>query len=160
NPGEPDRAQRAYARGIHSQITVVKSPQAVTRLDAGSAWSPGRILDQLRGLGMRLLARYLPPDQVGLAGALLLGEDSALAPAEWEKYVRTGVVAALVVSGQHLSLLAVWMWWLLCLANIPRHRGALAVAVVLLIYSFLTGGQPPILRAAVMSAVFCVSFLA
>lgn len=159
NPGEFDRAARAHGRGIHSQITVAKVGQAITRLDTGAFWSAGRKLDEVRGLGMRLLERYLPPDQVGLAGALLLGEDSALAPAEWEKYVRTGVVAALVVSGQHLSLLASWMWWLLCLANIPRYRSALAVALILLAYSLVTGGQPPILRAAVMSAVFCCSFL-
>jgi competence protein ComEC len=159
NPGESDRAARAWARGIHSQITVVKVTQAITRLDAGSSWAPGRTLDRVRGFGMRLFEKELPPEQVGLAGALLLGEDSALAPAEWEKYVRTGVVAVLVVSGQHLSLLASWMWLLLCLANIPRQRSAFAVALVLLLYSFLTGGQPPILRAAVMSTVFCCAFL-
>ena len=56
NPGEADRTTRAYARGIHSQITVVKVAQAVTRLSAGSGWSPGRKLDQLRGLAMRQLS--------------------------------------------------------------------------------------------------------
>ena len=159
NPGEIDRAARAHARGIHSQITVVKVSRAVTRLGAGSGWSIGTQLDQLRGLGMRLLARYLPAEQVGLAGALLLGEDTALSPEDWARYVRTGVVAVLVVSGQHLSLLAGWMWLLLCLLNVPRQKSALAVATILLLYSFLTGGQPPILRAAVMSVVFCGSFL-
>jgi competence protein ComEC len=73
--------------------------------------------------------------------------------------VRTGVVAVLVVSGQQLTLLAGWMWWLLCLANVPRQKSAVAVAAALLLYSFLTGGEPPILRAAVMSTVFCGSFL-
>ena len=159
NPGEIDRAARAHARGIHSQIAVVKVARAVTRLGAGSGWSIGGTLDQLRGLGMRLLARYLPAEQVGLAGALLLGEDAALSAEDWARYTRTGVVAVLVVSGQHLSLLACWMWWLLCLVNVPRQKSALVVAAILLLYSFLTGGQPPILRAAVMSAVFCGSFL-
>ncbi|HEV8058962.1 MAG TPA: DNA internalization-related competence protein ComEC/Rec2 [Gemmataceae bacterium] len=159
NPGESDRTTRAFARGIHSQITVVKVAQAVTRLSAGSTWSPGRKLDQLRGLAMRQLERYLPANQVGLSGALLLGEDTALSPDDWARYVRTGVVAVLVVSGQQLTLLAGWMWWLLCLANVPRQKSAVAVAAALLLYSFLTGGEPPILRAAVMSTVFCGSFL-
>ena len=109
NPGESDQAARARARGVHSQITVVKVAQAVTPLSAGSSWSPARKLDQMRGYAMRLLERYMPADQVGLAGALLIGEDSYLSQAEWEKYMRTGVVAVLVVSGQHLSLMAAWM---------------------------------------------------
>ncbi len=159
NPGEADQAARARARGVHAQITVVKVAQAVTPLSTGSPWSPARKLDQLRGGAVRVLERYLPPGQVGLAAALLLGEDSYLSQAEWDRYMRTGVVAVLVVSGQHLSLLAGWMWLLLCLFNIPRRQTAIVVGVVLLLYSFLTGAQPPILRAAVMSAVLCGSFL-
>jgi competence protein ComEC len=159
NPGESNPAERAHARGIHSQIVIAKVAQAVTLLNAGSAWSPARKIDQFRGYLARLIERYLPAEQIGLADALLIGDDTHLSPEDWDRYSRTGVVAVLVVSGQHLSLIAAWMWYLLCLAGIPRHKSALAVATVLVTYAFLTGAQPPIMRAAVMAVVFCGSFL-
>ena len=33
--------------------------------------------------------------------------------AEWDKFIRNGVVHALAISGQHLMILAVVLWWLL-----------------------------------------------
>ncbi len=159
NPGETDPAARAHARGVHSQIVVTKVAEAITPLKHGTSWSIGRKLDQIRGYAVRQIERRLPGDQQGLADALLLGEDSHLSQADWDRYTRTGVVAVLVVSGQHLSLLTLWILSLLCLANIPRQRSAIALGIVLVAYSVLAGGQPPILRAAVMSAVVCGSFL-
>jgi competence protein ComEC len=159
NPGETDPAARAFARGVHSQIVVTKVAEAMTPLNPGASWSFARKLDQVRGYAVRQIERNLPPDQTGLADALLLGEDSHLSQADWDRYTRTGVVAVLVVSGQHLSLLAGWIFFVLCLANIPRQKSAIALGALLLAYSFLVGGQPPILRAAVMAAVVCGSYL-
>ena len=42
--------------------------------------------------------------------ALLLGDGSAMDRAEWDAYVRTGVVHALAISGQHLAILAGFLW--------------------------------------------------
>ena len=43
--------------------------------------------------------------------------------AEWEKFIRTGVVHALAISGQHLMLLAVVLWWVLRRFGVRQRRG-------------------------------------
>ena len=49
--------------------------------------------------------------------------------AEWDKFIRTGVVHALAISGQHLMVLAVVLWWVLRRFGVRQRRGAVAVAV-------------------------------
>ena len=74
------------------------------------------------GWGRRVLADALPPEIAGTAAALVLGEGSAMTQAEWDKYIRNGVVHALAISGQHLMILAVVLWWLLPARRTPAQR--------------------------------------
>ena len=61
----------------------------------------------------------------GVAAALLLGENSAMAGEDWEKYVRTGVIHVLAISGQHLVVLGAFLWFLCRLIGVRRRRVAI-----------------------------------
>ena len=101
----------------------------------------------------------LPVQTSGLAMALLLGEGAPLTPADWGKYALTGVIHILVISGQHLVVLALFLWWSLRRLGVRQRPGALIVALCLLTYALLTGWRPPAARSAVTSArtLGCVS---
>ncbi len=113
----------------------------------------------LRYRGQRELARTLPPETAGLAQALLLGEGSPLTSADWLKYVRTGVIHVLAISGQHLVVLALFLWWTLRALGVRQRHGAGVVAVFLLLYALLTGGRPPALRSAVTVCAACLGLM-
>lgn len=159
NPGEKNWGEYFRDHGLHAQITVVRDADAVTRLEPGSAWSITRVLVWIRGSGARILERYLPPEQTGVAQALLLGEESAMPGADWDRYIRTGVVHVLSVSGQHLAILAGCLWFLCLVANVPRQRAAIFVTVFLFAYALVTGMQAPVLRSVVMVTIVCGGFL-
>jgi competence protein ComEC len=150
NPGEFD--QEAYLRDqrIRAVLVVQKTTDGVTLLSEGWRGSVGGWLAVLRGWGNERLQESLPADVSGVAGALLLGEGSTMTNADWDKYKRTGVIHALAISGQHLVVLAAFLWLVLRTFGVRRQRGALFVALFLLGYAFLTGGRPPAMRAAVM----------
>jgi competence protein ComEC len=74
---------------------------------------------------------------------------------DWEKYARTGVIHVLAISGQHLVVLAGFLWLLLRLGRFSRRRGALVIALLLIGYALLTRGRPPVMRAARAVAVYC-----
>ena len=155
NPGEFDYAGYLRDRNIRTVLTARKTSQAVTRLERGWPRSFTGWLAVIRGRGQRILRETLPPRLEGLASALLLGEDSLMSRTEWDKYIRTGVIHVLAISGQHLVILAGFLWFMLPRLGVRQWQGAWIVALVVLSYALLTGGRPPALRSAVAVCAVC-----
>ena len=155
NPGEWDYAARLQDQRVRAVLRVPKSAEGVVRLTERWRGTLAGRLAEVRGWGQRGLQEALPRGEAGVAAALLLGESSAMTGDGWDRYVRTGVVHALAISGQHLVVLGGFAWFVLRLAGVRRRRGALAVALGLLGYALLTGGRPSVMRAAVTVCAVC-----
>jgi competence protein ComEC len=152
NPGEFDHAAHLRDQHIQARLLVRKTPDVINRLQERWPRSFWGWLAVLRGWGQRTL-RDNVPHQGGLAMALLLGDGSTMTSEDWEKYVRTGVIHVLAISGQHLVVLAFVLWLSLRVSNIRRRWGAIGIALFLLMYSLLAGGRPPVMRSAVTVCV-------
>jgi competence protein ComEC len=160
NPGEPDHASDLRDRRIRAVVVVRKTADGVVRLGDGWPRSVRGWLAMLRGHCRRVLEEAIPEGKErGLAIALLLGDGSALPAAEWDKYKRTGVVHVLVVSGQQLTVLGWFLWFVLRRLGLRGRTGAVVVALVLLVYALMVGGAPPAMRAAVLAASVCGGLL-
>ncbi len=159
NPGEFDFADYLRDRGIRTAMKARKTPEAALRLERGWTSSFDGWLAAIRGGGRRILCEALPERLHGLATALLLGEESILTRAEWDKYLRTGIVHVLAISGQHLVILAGFLWFFLPRLGVRQRYGAWLVALVVLGYALLTGGRPPALRSAVVVCAVCGALL-
>jgi competence protein ComEC len=149
NPGEFDYAGFLRDDGIRGILDVRKAPDGLVRLQRGWTSSLTGWLAIIRGWGQETLARHLPPDTSALAMALLLGEGAPLTSEDWDKYVRTGIIHVVAISGQHLVILAAAMWLVLRVIGVRQQTGAATVALCLLAYSLLSGGRPPAMRSAV-----------
>src|SRR5436190_6468772 len=157
NPGEIDYASYLRDQHIQAVVHVRKTTRAVHSVKPGWAWTLTGRLAVIRGWGQRQLQEVLDEEYSPVATALLLGEGSAMTTEGWEKYVRSGVVHVLIISGQHLMILSAFLWGVLRLAGIRRRQGAWMVGLFLLSYALLTGGRPPIMRAAVIMGVLCLA---
>lgn len=155
NPGEPDFAETWRDRGIRVALIARKSPHAVVRLERGWPMSVNGWLAVMRGHGQRMLRDALPERYGGLAGALLLGEGSSMTRADWDKYIRTGVIHVLAISGQHLVILAGFLWFALPRLGVRQRHAAGIVAIILFGYALVTGARPPALRSAVAVCAAC-----
>jgi competence protein ComEC len=155
NPGEMDYRAHLLDRRITAEVRTKRSGEGITRLEEGWRASLWGWLAAGRGWGSRTLQGVLPVDEAGLAAALLLGDAAALDRDEWEAFVRTGVVHVLAISGQHLVVLAAFVWLLLRTSGTRRRHGAWIVMAVMIGYALLTGAKPSAVRAAVMVSVFC-----
>lgn len=137
-------AQRIGATG------TVKTGQRVAAIDGPAAW---------RG---SLRQRLLQVDAQGREGALtalVLGDASGLSAADWRLLQDTGTVHLMVISGQHIGLLATLLYGLVAgLARLgwwPRHWPWLPWACACafagaLAYGWLAGFEVPVQRACVM----------
>jgi competence protein ComEC len=139
-------------------IVAHPAPDVITRLERRSWLSLPTLMAELRGWGARQFGDDFPRHGA-LATALVLGDGEKLSPKEWEKYVRTGVIHVLVVSGQHLVVLAAFLLFLLRFTPFRYRTGIVIVVGVLWLYAILTGGRPPVVRAAMTMTVFAGGLL-
>lgn len=150
NPDAFDYQAWLLAQRIGATGTVVDGQMLAP---AGAAWRDG--------IRQRLLAMDARGREGALA-ALVLGDGSGLSRADWDVLQNTGTVHLLVISGQHIGLLAgaVYLlvgglarrgWWPRFLPWLPWACGlALAAAVG---YGLLAGFEVPVRRACVMVAL-------
>ncbi|GAB1618861.1 DNA internalization-related competence protein ComEC/Rec2 [Pseudomonas sp. NGC7] len=150
NPHGPDREAQLLARRVGATGTV-KAGQVLSAV-AGS-WR-----DQLR---QRLLAVEANGRQAALV-ALVLGDGAGLAREDWQTLQATGTVHLLVISGQHIGLVAGLLYglvaglarWGLWPARLPWLPSACGLAMAAaLAYGWLAGGGVPVQRACLMLAV-------
>ncbi|ATP43897.1 DNA internalization-related competence protein ComEC/Rec2 [Pseudomonas putida] len=150
NPHGPDREAQLLARRVGATGTV-KAGQVLSAV-AGS-WR-----DELR---QRLLAVEANGRQAALV-ALVLGDGAGLAREDWQTLQATGTVHLLVISGQHIGLVAGLLYglvaglarWGLWPARLPWLPSACGLAMAgALAYGWLAGGGVPVQRACLMLAV-------
>ncbi|HEX4147412.1 MAG TPA: ComEC/Rec2 family competence protein, partial [Pirellulales bacterium] len=159
NPGEFDFA--AHARSDR-QLTRLWTDgvDSVRIVSAGSGWAPLKWLNRIRAAAARLLSQRVAPERLGLARAMLLGARDQLDDAHNQDYFLTGMVHVLSISGLHVGLLALGLFWLLGLGLLARRPTLALVALVTLAYAVLIGAEAPALRATIIVLVACCSLAA
>ncbi|EIK53892.1 DNA internalization-related competence protein ComEC/Rec2 [Stutzerimonas stutzeri TS44] len=152
NPHAFDHEAWLLARHIGATGTV----KAGERLQAAEGTGGWR--DQLRNELLSIDAA----DRQGAIAALVVGDGSGLSPADWRTLQDTGTVHLMVISGQHVGMLAGLLYGLVALlARIgwwPRRLPWLPCACAAafagaLGYGWLAGFEVPVQRACVMVAV-------
>ena len=152
NPQSFDYEAWLLARGIGATGTV----KAGERLSASAATDGWR--DRLRARLMDVPAF----DRQGAIAALVVGDDSGLSRSDWQVLQDTGTVHLMVISGQHIGMLAGLLYGLVALlARLgvwPRPWPWLPCACGLalagaLSYGWLAGFDVPVRRACFMVAV-------
>lgn len=154
NPGQFDTGQWLLDSGTTGQLNL-RQPEDVTVLESEPSWRSvgNRIKDYYR----RLLRRKIPASRTDMATAILLGDRSLLSIDDKQKFAATGTIHILAISGLHLGILAsALVAGGIRLGGPPR--GVLAAVVVVVIsYAWLVEFRPPIVRAAVLTSVFCIA---
>src|ERR1051326_627544 len=160
NPGAFDHAAALRDQRINAVLSVHKSPDAIVRLRSGWTGSLFGWLGAIHGWSPAQLTESIHDEKAaGLATALLMGRGAELTRSDWDKFIRTGVIHVLVISGQHVVVLTYILWQLPPLLRIRRRHAAVFVALLLVGYALLVGANPPIVRATIMVCVACLGFI-
>ena len=94
----------------------------------------------------------------GIVQAMVLGSREK-SPEEVEEWFRlSGTMHIFAVSGLHVGVIALLLWWVLKWTGLTRISAVYIVIPAVLFYAILTGLRPSSFRAAVMLSVFLAGF--
>lgn len=159
DPGAFD--ERGFlARQNIELLGTLRSPELIEKL-AAPRLSLAQGLSRVRGT---LLARIdsLYAGEAGRAAilrAMLLGDRNFVNSDMAVGFQKTAAFHVLVVAGLHVGALAVFIFWLGRVLRLPISAQTLVTLVILAAYVGIVEDRPPILRAALMVAVFLLARL-
>ncbi|HZY10283.1 MAG TPA: DNA internalization-related competence protein ComEC/Rec2, partial [Bacteroidota bacterium] len=92
-------------------------------------------------------------EEAKLLKGLVIGERSEMAPEVKTAFINAGLMHILAVSGFNVGLVALILWTVFSLFRVPEKFTAGLTCLGLLWFMFLTGAQPPVVRAVIMAIV-------
>lgn len=158
NPGDFDYADYLRRQQIRAMVNVGNA-EAVKKLseDKSGEWS--RRVDQLRTRAERFFKRHLKEENSQIAAALLLGIRSTLPEEIREQFQESGMMHVLALSGLHVGILAALVWGLARIFQLPPRLGTIFTFSAVLGLAVISGGRPPIVRAAVFLGIASLGHL-
>lgn len=144
NPGQFDYPRYLRSQGLRGvfkgeTVDLVRGPGPVDRL---VAFAQAGLAEGLR--------RTIPPENLPLLSAMLLGQTDNLDPALTDDFRASGMLHILAISGQHVGILALLLLRIFGLLRLPRKASFVAAALLLALYVPVSGGSVSVIRSAMM----------
>ena len=140
-------------------LTATLRNPALMQTLPGPAPKLSRYLARLRGRLLNDLDAMLSPndDRAAIARAMLLGDRSFLDSQQAESFRETGAFHVLVMAGLRVGVLAAFLFWAGKKLRLPTAARAMKTIAALGLYVAIIEDRPPIMRAALMAAIYLLS---
>ena len=152
NPEQFNYKEYMSFHNIYHQTFATSGKWVLLEKDAGSRFFS--VVYKIRGQLMREIQKYVStPDELGVAGALLLGYRDFITPEVINAYSASGALHVLCVSGLHVGMVYLILSKLLFFMNKNRRLRILQTFIIIpfiWLYACLTGLSPSVMRAATM----------
>jgi competence protein ComEC len=111
----------------------------------------------VRNACQELVLRALPEPQASVAAGMLLGLKSSIPDDVYETFGQTGLAHLLVVSGWHLSLVAVLLMGVAARLRLGRGGTFWVALAGIWLYALFVGASATVLRAAIMASLLVLA---
>ncbi|HAX61419.1 MAG TPA: DNA internalization-related competence protein ComEC/Rec2 [Elusimicrobia bacterium] len=130
-----------------------------------------RIIDKkpffIRQLSLKLRQQILDayeknlhPSQAAVLSGITIGEKSGLTTYIQKIFIDAGVMHVLVVSGSNVAFVSIIFFWIF--RSILRLKKKISLGLlipIILLYAMITGANPPVLRATIMTLIVIFALL-
>ena len=162
----------AQGIGVHASVRAGNLAAGISRglgkvwdlrcqVYAVQAWASGRMVAFARSGANRALPRTLRLTEAdaGTLNAMLFGDRLGLNREMRKGFERTGSFHLFVVSGMHVGLIALGIFWVSRRTRLPMWAGTLVTIALTTGYAALTGFGIPVQRALGMASIFLIARL-
>ncbi len=158
NPGQFNYKKYLEREGIYTLFSVNKNNQ-ITLLAKNKANFLINFVFKVKKNLNNLVEKYLLAPENSVLGALLLGSRQEIPNYLEDKFIQTGTVHILSVSGLHVALLSFILIVVFKAVNLPRKMYLILTIILLIFYCLLTGARPPIVRSTIMIEIVLFGLL-
>ncbi len=160
NPGQFDFKSYLSRKGVFVGA-YIKGRSGITLLKRNSESGFWAIRNKLRNLASEGLFSedVIEEGNHGLLEALLLGYRKDIDSRTYRAFRQTGLLHFISLSGLHLGILIGIIWWLCKTIGLSKPGRAFVCIITLIIFLLIVPARPPMVRAAIIGLVFCLSFL-
>ncbi len=156
NPGQRDLRSVYRRLGLHARIEA-DGPEQIVLLESEPGNQVYRHIARTAGFSRNALLRYTSKEQGPLALALVIGQRDLVENETRDLLLVTGTAHLLSVSGLHLAIVVVMARWIGLLLGMPLAVRIVWIICVCVLYTTITGGRPPVMRASILVATFMFS---
>lgn len=155
NPGEFDSAAYHRRHGVTAQFFAARTPNSVT-----TGWL-ARLGAAIRhGFRDAVTAGLVADSQAAMTiRAVVIGQYPQDGDSLVEAFRNSGTLHLFSVSGMHVGMVATIGWLLLKWLGVSRRAAVALLLAAVFSYAWITGNNPPSVRAAWMTAVVLGAFL-
>ncbi|MCX5668026.1 MAG: DNA internalization-related competence protein ComEC/Rec2 [Candidatus Omnitrophica bacterium] len=158
NPGLFDYSKYLGLKNVYAVLTV-NGIGSVRIIKGGSANPVQRWAYFLRHKIMTSIQNCVSSPYSGFLKAILIGDRNELESAITDDFVKTGTVHVLAISGLHVGFVAAIFLFILKLLRAPKKLRLISTAVILIVYSFVAGSNPPVVRATIIFVIFVLGYI-
>lgn len=131
-------------------------PQITVVGDAGGSWLLRRMTDLRSGL-LATIHEHIPDPHAALTGGVLLGAADALGEQIQESFRDTGIVHVVVLSGYHVSIVAVAVGAVLSFLGLSVLAATLLAMLGVVFFALLVGMTATVVRASIMAIIALIA---
>jgi competence protein ComEC len=159
NPGQFDFAAWAARRNIFARIVVEQRDMQILQREQGNPLVSLAL--RARAWLRQILTEGVEDATVSdLLVAMVLGDVSSLPEEIEEEFRGTGTFHLFSVSGLHVGMVALLLWYILKVFRVSRRQAAAWIIPLLFLYVLVTGLKAASLRSALMAAVVLSGLIA
>ena len=155
NPGGFNYRRYLAQKGVGASIFAY--PYTIETWDRKSRFSLIRAGMNIRDRIVHVIDNSLPHQQAGLLNGMLIGYREGLSDEVQEAFSNAGLTHIMAVSGANVAFLILPLSFLLKLLGIGKKLSKLVIIAFLILFVFVTGFEPSVLRAVLMAGVILLS---
>lgn len=152
NPLEFNYRQYLVLNDIFARLLIQRENDIEISEQSGNRFF-SIVIYQTRDWIGKMFDSHVGGEEAKLLKGLVIGERSEMAPEVKTAFINAGLMHILAVSGFNVGLVALILWTVFSLFRVPEKFTAGLTCLGLLWFMFLTGAQPPVMRAVLMAIV-------
>ncbi len=159
NPYEPDFNRYLELHNIDALVYVRGYYNIESQGYGDASQFIRKIIVPVRNYISGVIDRNLSGESAHFLRGLLLGDRSRISDDVRETFITAGVIHVLAVSGLHVGIMLIIFFSVFGFLRIPRVPKLLMTIVGLIIFMFVTGAAPSVVRATIMASIILFGFI-
>lgn len=155
NPGGFDYRRYLAQKGVGASIFAY--PYTIETCEGRNGFTLIRAGMQMRDSIVHVVNKSLPRQQAGLLNGMLIGYREGLSQEVQEAFSDAGLTHIMAVSGANVAFLILPLSLLFKLLRCGKKLSNLLIIAFLILFVFITGFEPSVLRAVLMASVILLS---